>query len=664
LDAELTMIEDVSYQMAGKKDPFLQKALKRLKWAGEFDSHNREAFSKDMKFFLGEDQWDAKIKADRDLDGRPSLTINQLPRFVDQVIGDIRLNRPRIKTRPESKDATVEMAKVIDGIIKNIEYQSSAETVYDSAAESMVAGGLGAWRVTTKYAENDTFEQDIRIEWIPNPLSVYFDPRPFDLDKTFAEWCFVTEWLSRDEFTEQYPDVNPASLPDVGSGDTAGWFDKDKVKIAEYWIREAITKKIVQFSDGTVLDEDKAADRLEQEKAKRTMLEVTTPGAPVPPMVEVVSERMVSSYRIRRYMICGAEILEGPEEFPGTIIPIVPVYGKMVVVDGKRHIRGMTRNAADAMRMYNYWRSAEVEFVALQPKSPWVATAKQIEGFENDYKEANRRNIAVLRYNPDPSTPTPPQRQEPPTASPGMFQGSTQSLEDLKSTMGMNDASLGLSGNERTGKAINARQAVGDTGNFPYADNLCRALRLTGKILVGIIPKVFDTSRVLRIRQHDDTEDLVPVNTPERGENGEPLILNDLSIGRYGIIIDTGPSFSTMRQEAAEGLMQFGMNYPEARPVMMDLAAKSQDWEYAQEISERLKRLVPPNVLKDIDPSTLPPDPKQVIAESKAEIAKIKIDLEKLKVMKASLNVQKEGTSVRKEVLDILEQLFTPSERG
>jgi hypothetical protein len=119
-----------------------------------------------------------------------------------------------------------------------------------------------------------------------------------------------------------------------------------------------------------------------------------------------------------------------------------------------------------------------------------------------------------------------------------------------------------------------------------------------------------------------------------------------------------------MRQEAAEGLMQFGMNYPEARPVMMDLAAKSQDWEYAQEIYERLKRMIPPNVLKDIDPRTLPPDPKQVIAESKAEIAKIKIDLEKLKVMKASLNVQKEGTSVRKEVLDILEQLFTPSERG
>jgi hypothetical protein len=661
LDAAL-MVEEVEYQMSGKRDPFLQKALKRLKRAAEFDRHNRDSFNKDMKFFLGVDQWDPAIKTDRDTDGRPSLTINQLPRFVDQIIGDIRLNRPRIKTRPESKDATVEMAKVFDGIIKNIEYRSNAETIYDHAAESMVAGGMGAWRVTTKYSDNDTFEQDIALEWIPNPLSVYFDPRPFDLDKTFAEWCFVTEWLSKEEFTDRYPKVNPSSLPDVGSGDTEGWFEKDKVKIAEYWIREAIQKKIVQFSDGTVLDEDKAADRLEQEKAKQSMMAVTNPSAPLLPMVSVVSDRMVNSYRIRRYIICGSGMLEGPEEFPGTIIPIVPVYGKMVIVEGKRYIRGMVRNSADAQRMYNYWRSAEVEFVALQPKSPWVATPKQIEGFEQDYKDANRRNIAVLRYNPDPATPTEPVRQTPPTASPGMFQGSGQALEDLKSTMGLTDASLGLSGNERTGKAITARKVEGDVGNFSYADNLSRALRLTGKILVGMIPKVYDTSRMLRLREHDDTENLVPVNTPDRGEKGEPVIFNDLTIGKYGIIVDTGPSFTTMRQEAAEGMMQFGQMYPEARPYIQDLVAKSQDWEFAQEISDRLKRLLPPQVREDIDPNTIPPDPKQVIAESKAEISKIKIDIEKLKVMKASLNVQKEGTSVRKEVIDILEQLFT--ERG
>jgi len=662
LDETLKIAEDVDASMSGRSNPFLTKALKRLKRAAETDHHNRDAYQQDMKFFLGMDQWDAAIKTERDTDGRPSLTLNQLPRFVDQVVGDIRLNCPRIKTRPESKDATVEMAKIYDGIIKNIEYRSEAETIYDTAAESMVAGGLGAWRVTTKYSDTDTFEQEIAIEWIPNPLSVYFDPRPFDLDKTFADWCFVTEWLSREEFTERYPDMDPSSLPDVGSGDTEGWFERDKVKIAEYWIREAIAKKIVQLSDGSVLDEDKAKDRLEQEKAKQSVIALTTPGAPLPPDIEVVSERMVNSYRIKRYIICGSGILEGPEEFPGTIIPIVPLYGKMIIVEGKRYIRGMVRNAADAQRMYNYWRSAEIEFVALQPKSPWQGTPKQIEGFEADYKEAHRRNIAVLRYNPDPAAPEKPSRMAPPQASPGMFQGSTQSLEDLKASMGMSEASLGMSGNERTGKAIRARQTEGDVGNFSYVDNLSRALRLTGKIIIGLIPKVHDTSQMLRLREHDDTEQLVPVNTPDRGEKGEPVILNDLTIGKYGIMVDTGPSFTTMRQEAAEGMMSFGQMYPEARPYIQDLVAKSQDWEYAKEISDRLKRLLPPQVREDVDPKTIPPDPKQVIAESKAEISKIKIDIEKLKVMKASLNVQKEGTSVRKEVIDILEQLF--SERG
>jgi polyhydroxyalkanoate synthesis regulator phasin len=626
--------------------------------AAEYDKHNRDAFRKDMQFFLGEEQWDSTIKAERDTDGRPSLTINQLPRFVDQVIGDIRLNCPRIKTRPESSDASVEQAAIRDGIIKNIEYQSSAQEIYINAMESMVSGGMGAWRVTTKYSSDDTFEQDIRIEWIPNPLSVYFDPRPFDLDKTHADWCFVTEWLTREDFQSRYPGVDPKSLPDVGAGDTAGWFEKDKVKIAEYWLREPIQKTIVQFSDGVVMDEDKARDRLEKDKAERLMLELTTPGASVPPAIAVVADRVVTTYRVRRYIICGAGTLEGPEEFPGSIIPVVQIYGKMTIVDGKRFIRGMVRNAADSQRMYNFWRSAEVEFVALQPKSPWVGTAKEIEGFEKDYKDANRRNIAFLKFNSDPTHPQGPTRQPPPQASPGMFQGSQQALEDMKSTMEMVDASLGLSGNERTGKAITARRVEGDISNFSYVDNLCRGLRLTGRIILGMIPKVIDTSRMLQIRTSEDEEQLTPVNMPTRTEDGQAIILNDLTVGRYGIIVDTGPSFTTMRQEAAEGMMEFGQMYPEARQFISDLVAKAQDWEFSQEISKRLKRTIDPRVLTD-NPPQAPPSSQEIVAQSKAQIATLKVDREKIKVMQDTLKLRKEGSDVRKEILNVLEELFS-----
>jgi len=663
----MTTDESEGIPVAEQSD-FIRNAMRRMRVAAEFDKHNRMSFQEDM-LFLNAEQWDPGVKTDREQDGRPCLVLNQLPQFIDQVMGDIRLNRPRIKIRPANSSANVDIAKIFDGIIRNIEYYSVAENVYDNAAESMVSGGFGAWRIVTKYEGEDSFNQKICIEWIPNPLSVYFDPRPYDLSKEDADWCFVTEWITREDFKQKYPNKVPATLPEVGQGDLQGWFEKDKVKISEYWVREAINKVIVQLSDGRVFSEGKAKEVIEEAKLQENLATLETGQITPQAIPTVVQTRKVASHKVKRYVIYGMGILEGPDEFPGTIIPVIPVYGKMLVVDGKRFIRGMVRFSKDAQRMYNYWRSAETEFVALQPKSPWLATVRQIEGHERDWKAANKKNIAVLKYNADPAAGGPPQRQQPPTASPGMFQGSTQALEDVRGTMGLHEASVGMSGNERTGKAINAREKAGDVGNFAYADNLCRALRHTGRILVDIIPIIYDTSQDIAIRTHTNDEVTVGINKPgeQRGE-----IINDLSAGRYEAMVDTGPSFSTMRQEASEGMVAFAQAFPEAAPVIQDLVAKMQDWEYADEISKRLKRTIPPTVLTD-NPPQQPPSSEEIIsqakagqAEAKTEREKIKVDEEKIKLMREALALEqdKKGNDVKKIVLDMLEQLFAPKGEG
>ena len=663
----MTTIEEEASPVSEQTD-FIREAMSRMRVATEYDRHNRQAFQEDMRFMNGE-QWDTGIKQDRDLDGRPSLVLNQLPQFVDQIMGDIRLNRPRIKVRPSTSAASVAIAKIFDGIIRNIEYYSTAESVYDSAAESMVTGGYGAWRIITKYEGDDSFNQKICIEWIPNPLSVYFDPRPYDLSKEDANWCFVTEWVTRDEFKRRYPKKQPVSIPESGTGDSSGWFEKDKVKISEYWIREAIEKKIVQLSDGRVMTSEKATEAIEQAKLQENLAALES-GQPIQSQVPtIVKDRMVSSHTVKRYVIYGLGELEGPEVFPGTIIPIIPVYGKMVVVDGKRFIRGMVRMAKDAQRMYNYWRSAETEFVALQPKSPWIGTAKQVEGHETQWKLANKRNIAYLKYNGDPAAQGPPQRQQPPAASPGMFQGSTQALEDIRGTMGLHEASLGMNGNERTGKAIEAKERTGDVGNFAYVDNLCKAMRLTGRILVDIIPEIHDTAQELMIRQHTGEETPVMINQPgeERGQ-----MINDLSAGKYEAMVDTGPSYTTARQEAAAGMLGFASVFPEAAPLIQDLVAKSQDWEFAQEISERLKRTIPPAILLGSENiPQQPPSSDERMSESKAQQAEakvqrelLKVDEEKIQVMRAALELQKDkaGNDVKKMVLDVLSDLLKGSE--
>jgi len=662
--------ENAEEGVVTERDSFLSTALKRMRNAKEYSKHNREAFVEDMKFYNGE-QWDTSIKQTRDQDGRPSLTLNQLPQFVDQIIGDIRLNRPRIKIRPNDKEASPSTALIYEGIIRGIEYYSTAEQVYDTAAESMLQGGLGAWRIITKYINDNTFNQQICIEWIPNPLSVYFDPKPYDLNKEDADWCFITERITKEEFKKRYPDKQPVTLPDVGKDETTGWFEKDHLTIAEYWYREESEQTIVQLSDGRVVPLAKAEEVIEQQKLEKNLTALET-GQPLPldEPLTVTQTRVIPKYTVKRSVIYGLGILEKGEVFPGKIIPIVPIEGKMTVVEGKRYVRGMVRFAKDAQRMYNYWRSAETEFVALQPKSPWLASTKQIEGHERDYKQANTRNIAVLKYNPDPANPNPPQRLPPPQASPGMFQGATQSLEDVRGTMGMHEASLGMSGNERTGKAIMARNKEGDVGNFPYVDNLCRALRLTGRILVGIIPKVYDTSQEILIRDNMGKEATVGINQPgqERGE-----YINNLAQGEYSVYVDTGPSYTTMRQEAAEGMVLFAQAFPEKAPLIADLVARSQDWEYAEPIAERLERTIPPHILHP--PEMLPPpepSPEEITSQAKAQQAvaktereRLKIDESKLSVMKAALELQanSKNADVKKVVIEVLQELFGPQTR-
>lgn len=662
-------IKDGMYSPENEKGTFLSHVLKEFKESLEADDHNRKAFVEDMKFYNNE-QWDHKTKAERDADGRPSLTLNQLPLFVKQIIGDIRLNRPRIKVRPAGGTASTDIGRIYDGIIQNIQNTSKFDQICDSSAEQTTVGGLGAWRIITEYSDNGSFNQRIGIRWIPNPLSVYFDPAPYDLDKEFAKYCFVTTYISRSEFSKKYKNISPTSIPEVGTGDQEGWFEKDKVKIAEYWCRKEESKTIVQLSTGEVLDKSEAEQVIEDALAARNSLvlqsQIANQQIELPELPRIVKSRSIPIFKVYRYVICGCAVLEGPEEFPSSIIPIVPVYGETVVIEGKRYIRGMVRFAKDACRMYNYWRSAETETIALQPKSPWVATPAQIEGFESDYRNANRKNIAVLRYNPDNQSP-PPQRQAPPQTSPGMFQGSQSALTDLKSTIGMFGPSLGMEGSERTAPAILARERSGDVGNFVFMDNLCRALRLTGKILIDMIPNVYDTEDVIKYVNPLGKDEEVIINKLGLDANGNHIIINQLKGGRYDVVVDTGPNYTTARIEALEGMFKFGQYYPQAAPIIADLVARMQDWPYSEEIADRLEKMLPDGIRPKQENEPPPQIPPQVLyQQAKLEKEQTRAMVEKIRLMQEVVKLQKDesGADIKKTVLNILSELFSSTHEG
>lgn len=566
-------------------EKLLQQARERFKLASDAEESIRREALEDLRFRAGE-QWPENIKIDRQNTGRPCLTINRIPQFLRQVTNEIRQNRPSIQVNPVDDQADPETAEILQGIMRHIEVSSDADVAYDTAAEHAATFGFGYLRVITDYVDERSFDQEIRIERIRNPFSIYFDPECQKPDYSDARWAFVVQDVDREEYRALYPDSELSGLADMTTvGDQApGWINGKSVRIAEYWHIDHEEQELALLPDGSVMPADM-----------------------VPEGVPVLRTRTVQVPKVYWCKVNGLEVLE-KQEWPGRWIPIVPVLGDEVIVNGERQLYGLVRFARDPQRMYNYWATAETEMIALAPKAPFIGAAGQFEGFERQWQSANVRNLPYLEYKPVSHAGVPmgpPQRQvyEPPIQA--ISHARMQANDDLKATTGIYDASLGARSNEQSGRAILARQREGDVANFHYADNLARSIKHLGKILLDLIPRIYDAPRVMRIIGAEEVERVVQINAPTRDKGVERIY--DLSIGEYDVTVSVGPSFSTKRQEAVDSMLQLSQAYPPLMQVAGDLLVKNMDWPGASEIAERLKKLLPPNLQEEQEEQQVPP---------------------------------------------------------
>jgi hypothetical protein len=573
--------------MSKDQGKILATALERFKRCEEAESENRSRAREDLSFSLGE-QWDDAVRRARQNDpngARPCLTVDKLDQYVRQVVNDARQNKPAIKPRAKDEGADVETAEVLSGIVRHIEDQSSADIAYDTAAEMATRAGFGFLRVVTDYASDDGFEQDILIREVADPFSCYVDPDAAQADGSDARYGFAWEDVPREQFVAQYPDADPCGFEAASEG-VGTWIREGTVRVAEYFAVEDEPVRVWQGPDG---------------KASKTEL----PGA---------ASRIVKRRKVMWRKITAREVLE-EREWPSRYIGIVPVYGHRITVEGKRVIRSLIGPAKDPQRMYNYAASAFVERVALTPKAPYVASATQIEGHEATWATANTGNYSVLPYNADPNSP-PPQRQQA-ADIPSGWMAVMQSMEhDVQGALGMYNAALGAPSNEKSGKAILARQREADVATFHVVDNLSRAIRQVGRIVIDLIPRVYDTNRVVRILGEDGSEDFARID-PEQPQasrevkdaSGQVIerIYNP-GVGRYDVTVTVGPAYSTKRQEAAEFLTQVVQSNPELMPVTGDLLFKALDLPYADEIAKRLAKMLPPQVQEQ---AQVPPEVQQ-----------------------------------------------------
>jgi hypothetical protein len=605
-----------------EKADIVAEVRDRIEESWTHDRDNRYDAASDLAFLAG-DQWPESVKREREAASRPMLTINRLPQFVRQVTNDIRQAEFSIKVAPEDDGSDPALAKIYDGLIRQIQYQSSARHVYATAAEHQASCGIGWFRICTEYPDDSAFHQEIRIKQIRNPLSVYDDPSAVEPDRSDAMWRAVTEVWPKKAFEQKYPKAKTVDVerPLDGNEMSLFWSSDDTVRIAEYWRRVPYKKTIALLEDGQTVD-------------------ITGKGEGELGYLPIARTREVDSYKVESMIVSGAEVLEGPFSWAGSLIPVIPVIGGEFPLDRRTYRYGVVRFARDPQQLYNFYRTATAEAIALAPKAPYLVTPKMVGPFKALWDNAHKSNTPYLPYMPDPDAPgNSPRREAPPALPTALMQEAQIAGDDMKAVTGIYDAALGRQSNETSGVAIGRRQMESDVANYHFADNLQRSLEYAGRVLIDLIPKIYDNERIIRLMGETDDakEEFVPINKVMMGLDGVPIMINDLSAARFDIRVKVGKSYTTKRAEAADSMLQFVQAVPNSGALAADLIAKNFDWPGADELAKRLRNTIPPEILADPDdPESQPPPPDPIMqqmaaleaAQKQADVAKTNAETE------------------------------------
>jgi hypothetical protein len=640
--------------VAEARNPIIKECQEALKVAIEAETENRAEALKDLKFAAG-DQWPTMIQTQRELEHRPCLVINKTDSFVRQAVNNMREQRPRFKVHPVTDGADQKTADVIAGLMRHIQTKSRADVAYDTGADFQVRIGWGYWRVAARYVREDSFDQELYVERVRNPFTVYFDPSSTEPDGRDAEWCIITDRMKKKKFQRKYPKAKWVDFNNVGAGDDLHqWATKDEIRVAEFWRVEKVPDTLCKLSSGKVLYKS-------QIKAE----ELAAAG------VTIFDERESVRRAIKWYKLTAVEILE-EREWPGHWIPVIPVYGAEYDIEGKMIRYGMVRGLQDPQRMYNFWRTAETEVVALAPKAPWLVEENQIEGYENEWDSANNRSFAYLKYKSvvnDGIQVPPPIRQQPQGMPEAQVNAAMGASEDMKAVAGMFDPSLGAPGQETSGVMVARRQQQSDKSNFHFYDNLCRSVSFTGEVILDLIPHYYDTERVIRIIGEDGVPDSVTLNQKVRDPQTQAIqkVLNDVTVGEYDVVIDTGPGYQTKREEASDNMMGL-LATPLGEKIAMtadDIIMRQFDWPGADLIADRLAAANPIAGVENQLPDDLPDEAKSLIAHQAAAIQNMQKQLQAMtmdqKYRLSATQMKEQGETRRAQMQDETKRLDVAS---
>ena len=706
--------------MDKRQEDLHKRAKKKIKRMVDADAHNRANAVQKLKFENGE-QWDEAVKRRRQNRGRPTLQVNQWPKFCNQVTGEMQKNRVQISVRPHDNNSSIAQAKIRGEKIKDIEYYSNAEEIDDYMGEVLCKSGYAACRVMTRTTEENPFIEEIYFASEDNPLAVYMDDEAKDRIFADAKCGFVYTKIPEDTFKEKYPTVKYpgqallGKLASILGASYAFWYDKGAVTVVEYFYIEETPKKMALLSDGQVLTKEQADEFIKNAKdnyakAKKIANQSSEPGSALPgagqtgtPAVReiddsniptIVKETEKQERKVKWALMTGSEIID-EEDIPFDYIPLVLITGRYTNIEGKKYFNGMFKDAEDPSKMLNYWVSTAAEVIALGPKSQWQGTPKMIEKFEDQYADSNEDNAAFLPYNIDPDAAKfgaiMPTRTPLPQINPAILNEIDRCMQFIKDTVGMFNADVGDQGRELSGVAINKRQQPGDTSTFFWLDRLAKGIAHRGKIANSGLSRVYDTERLITLRAEDGSSSMMPINTTasraldmvkkspglfsgvdqkklKEQYDKDPLSnFNHLTEGNYDVVITTGPTFATQRQDTLEMFVKL-FTAKGVSPLNIYLILKNSDFPGAQEAAEIYKKMVPAGLIPpkegDKPAPQIPPPPQAQVLMAKAQVEQAKIKTEQMKLEVEKMKLVKEiATSqagMREEALQVAAELNVP----
>lgn len=642
-----------SHQPATTDAQIFAECAERLRIAEQAEGENRNAAVLDLEFEDGQ-QWPDDLYNLRKVSKRPTLTINHTRTFVRRVVNNMRQQRPRIKVHPVGDGADVDLAQKIGGLIRHIEQRSDGAIAYDVGGESAVKIGWGYWRILSEWIDDNSFEQELKISPIRNPFTVYVDPASTAAAAEDMEWCIISEKMKRSEFERRYPEQNETEWREGGPGDVGtDWETKEEIRLAEYFRITKRKDELLKLSDGRSMYASEFKGKREAFLAAGVTIARNLRGAEI--------RRPTFRRQIEWYRLNGSTIVER-QELPGKWIPVIRCEGNVLDINGQVRRKGMIRDMMDTARMYNYWRTCETEMISLAPRAPWMGTANQFDGHP-EWNDANQKPYSKLTYTPDiielpggQATLVPPPSRVETVAIPAGFTGAAESAaKDLMALAGMpHEPGVDKPGEVVSGVALRRRQAMSDIGHFQYYDNQTRSICHTGRILLDLIPHYYSEERMQRIVGEDGTPEVVSLNQHDPSID---KIKNDMTVGRYDVVMDTGPGYETKRQEGAEQFIDLLRITPVAEIVAKngaDLLFRSIDGPYMEQLADRVMPMNPEGldkVMKDL-PKQAQNIVSAVMAQSKQKDQKIQ-QLEMQIKFKSDIEQGWMQTELKKKQMDV-----------